>query len=556
MSQSPANEDLLFVPLGGAGEIGMNLNLYGYGPKDEETWVMVDLGVTFSGGELPGIDIILPDPSFIEKSRDRLAGLVLTHAHEDHIGAVQYLWPRLRCPIYATSFTLSVLRRKLSETDFADEIEITELPLSGVFQIGPFKMELITLTHSIPEPNAIAITTPVGTVIHTGDWKFDPDPIIGPVADEITLRRYGDAGVLAIVCDSTNVFSSGNSGSESEIYENLSNLIARCKGRIAVACFATNVARLETIARAAAANGRDVALAGRSLRRITDAARENGYLSKIPSFLSEDDSGYLPPEKILIICTGSQGEPRAALTRIANDNHPRITMGAGDTVIFSSRVIPGNEPAISRLQNKLVQRGIGVITAGNKMIHVSGHPARDELTRMYNHVRPTISVPVHGELRHLVAHAKLARECQVPQAVVIENGMVLRLGPGEPKIIDHVPSGRLVADGNRIVPVDGETMRSRIRAMWNGFAVITVEVSGVTLKNEPQISAAGLFEDEDDQALCDVRLAVREAVAKLKPVEIRDDQLVREAVRIAARRALRTALGKRPVTRVHLVRVQ
>ena len=555
MRPCTAPDELLFVPLGGAGEIGMNLNLYGYGPKDQETWVMVDLGVTFSDGSLPGVNVILPDPTFIEERREQLAGLVLTHAHEDHIGAVQYLWPKLRCPIYATSFTLSVLRRKLAETDFTDQIEIIEVPLSGTFEIGPFMMKLITLTHSIPEPNAIAITTPVGTVMHTGDWKFDPDPVIGPAAEEDTLRRFGDEGVLAIVCASPNVFSPGESGSEAEIHDNLSKLVAECKGRVAVACFATNVARLETIARVAAENGRDVVLAGRSLWRINDAARENGYLSEIPAFLMEEDAGYLPHDKVLIICTGSQGEPRAALSRIAADDHPRVTMGSGDVVIFSSRIIPGNEPAISKLQDKLVRRGIKVITAKDHMIHVSGHPARDELTRMYQHVRPRISVPVHGELRHLVEHAELARQCQVPEAFVIENGTALRLGPATPGIIDHVPAGRLVADGSRIVPADGETIKSRIRTMWNGFSVVTVALNGEGLKGEPQISTTGLFEDENNESLDDVRLAVRKALAKLSSTELKDDKLVHETARITARRALHLAVGKRPVIRVHLVRL-
>jgi ribonuclease J len=555
MSGTAPQDELLFVPLGGAGEIGMNLNLYGYGPAGNETWLMVDLGVTFSDGALPGVDVILPDPTFIEERRERLAGLVLTHAHEDHIGAVQYLWPRLKCPVYATPFTLSVLRRKLAETDFLVDMEIIEVPLGGQFEIGPFRMELITLTHSIPEPNAIAITTPAGTVMHTGDWKFDPDPVIGPAADEAALKRFGDAGVLAIVCDSTNVFTPGQSGSEADIFDNLSALIGECTGKVAVACFATNVARLETIGRAAAANGRDVVLAGRSLLRITDAARENGYLQDVPAFLAEEDAGYLPDDKSLIICTGSQGEPRAALSRIAAGDHRRITLGPGDTVIFSSRMIPGNEPAINRLQDQLVRGGVRVVTAKDRMIHVSGHPARDELTRMYQHVRPKIAVPVHGELRHLVAHAELARQCQVPEAFVIENGMALKLGPGEPGVVDTVPSGRLAVNGNRVVDTDGEAVRGRIRAMWNGFAVVTIAVGAKGLNGEPEISTSGLFDEDDDPALDGVRLAVRDALAKLSPKALRDDELVVETARIAARRTFRLVVDKRPVTRVHLVRL-
>jgi len=550
------NAELLFVPLGGAGEIGMNLNLYGYGPPGDETWLMVDLGVTFNDGELPGVDVIMPDPTFIEDRRDNLAALVLTHAHEDHLGAVPYLWPRLRCPIYATPFTVSVLKRKLSETDFADQVEIIEVPLAGQFSIGPFDLELVTLTHSIPEPNAIALRTPLGTVLHTGDWKFDPDPVIGEPADEETLRRIGEEGALAVVCDSTNVFVSGDSGSEADILDNLSQIIAECTGQVAVACFATNVARLETIATAAARNDRDVVLAGRSLKRITEAARENGYMQNVAGFLMEEDAGFLPDEKTLIICTGSQGEPLAALARIAANDHPRINLNPGDTLIFSSRVIPGNERVISELQAKFLRRGIRVITASDHMIHVSGHPARDELTRMYQHLRPQIAVPVHGELRHLAAHAELARTCQVPHAIVNENGGAVRLAPGQPGVIDHVPVGRLTSDGNRLVPVGSEIVKSRIRAMWHGFAVVTVILNGGEVDDEMLISTTGLLENEDDPILDTVRLAVRDAIDRLSPVaDQADDLVVSETARIAARRAFRGLFDKRPITRVHLIRL-
>ncbi|MDH5749548.1 MAG: ribonuclease J, partial [Rhodospirillales bacterium] len=368
-------ENLVFLPLGGAGEIGMNLNLYGFGRPGEERWMMVDLGITFGDGSAPGVDVIMPDPTFIEERRDRLDGLVLTHAHEDHLGAVPYLWDRLKCPIYATPFTVSVLRHKLREAGLEGAAKVTEVPLNGKLSVGPFDLELITLTHSIPEPNAIVIRTPLGTIVHTGDWKLDPDPVVGPIADEAALRRVGEEGVLAIVCDSTNVFSPGTSGSEGDLLESLTALIGRCRGRVAVACFASNVARLETIAKAASANGRDVVLAGRSLERITEAARENGYLSNVPAFLGEDDAGYLPPDKALIICTGSQGEPRAALARIANGEHPRVSLEEGDTVIFSAREIPGNEASIGRLQNRLIRRGIEIVTPGDHFVHVSGHPA-------------------------------------------------------------------------------------------------------------------------------------------------------------------------------------
>ena len=548
--------ELVFLALGGAGEIGMNLNLYGLGPAGKETWVMVDLGITFGGVQVPGVDVILPDPGFIVEHRDRLAGLVLTHAHEDHLGAVPYLWQRLQCPVYATPFTISILKRKLAETDFADQVEIIEVPLGGRFTVGPFDMELITLTHSIPEPNAIAIRTPVGTVLHTGDWKFDPDPVVGDAADVETLKRLGDEGVLALVCDSTNVFTPGESGSEAELLKSLSELIADAEGRVAVACFASNVARLETIAKAARANGRDVVLAGRSLVRINDAARENGYLADVPAFLEEEDAGHLPKDKAVIVCTGSQGEPRAALSRIANDDHPNVTLGEGDLVIFSSRIIPGNEASIGRLHNQLVRRGIRVVNTTDHFVHVSGHPARDELTRMYQLSRPKLAVPVHGELRHLREHARLALECQVPMAIAAENGAMIRLGPGKPQITGTVPVGRRAADGNRLVPMDGELIRSRTRTVYNGAAVVTLVLNGSGgLAAEPELSAIALLESGDDPITDEVKEAARAAIEGLKAKQRGDDETVREAVRIAVRRSFRKSLNKNPVITVHLFRV-
>ena len=547
---------LMFLPLGGAGEIGMNLNLYGLGPPGKETWVMVDLGITFSDGQIPGIDVILPDPQFIVEHKDRLAGLVLTHAHEDHLGAVPYLWERLECPIYATPFTLSILERKLSETDFADRVEIIEVPLGGRFNVGPFDMELITLTHSIPEPNAIAIRTPEGTVLHTGDWKFDPDPVVGGKADLEALQRLGEEGVLALVCDSTNVFTPGDSGSEADLLESLTDLIGKCGKRVAVACFASNVARLETIAKAAQENGRDVVLAGRSLWRINDAARENGYLADVPAFISDDDAGHIPEDRVLIICTGSQGEPRAALTRIANGEHQNVTLGEGDTVIFSARIIPGNEASIGKLHNQLVRNGIRVITTQDHFVHVSGHPARDELARMYQLVRPKLAVPVHGESRHLREHAELARECQVPGALVAENGAMVRLAPGDPAIVGQVPSGRLAADGNRLVPLDGELIKGRTRTIYNGAGVVTVVLNGSGgLAAEPEISAIGLLESGEDHVTDEAKEAARAAVKGLKAKERGNDETVREAVRIAVRRSFRKSLDKNPVITVHLFRV-
>jgi ribonuclease J len=551
-----AKDEFLFLPLGGAGEIGMNLNLYGFGPPDRESWIMVDLGVSFGEGSVPAVDVIMPDPQFIVERKDSLLGLVLTHAHEDHLGAVQYLWDRLKCPVYATPFAISILRRKLAETDFGHEVEIVEVPLGGRFRIGPFDMELITLTHSIPEPNAIAIRTALGTVLHTGDWKFDPAPVIGAVSDEDALLRLGDEGVLAIVCDSTNVFVPGESGSEADLEATLSHLIGGCKGRVAVTCFATNVARIETIAKAARAHGRDVVLAGRSLRRIDEAARENGYLANVPAFLGEEECGQIPDDKALIICTGSQGEPRAALARIAAGEHGNVTLGEGDAVIFSSRIIPGNEKAIGNLHNQLVRRGVRVVSTEDNTVHVSGHPARGELIRMYQLARPGIAVPVHGELRHMTEHASLARDCQVPQTIVAENGVVVRLAPGEAGIIGNVPVGRLALEGNRLVSMEGELVRSRTKALWNGTAVVTVVLNGSgRLAGPPQFSTSGLLEAGEDSLLEAAYEAVRASIAAMPPKRQADDEDVKETVRLAIRRAFNESLGKKPVTSVHLVRI-
>ncbi len=551
-----SKDELVFLALGGAGEIGMNLNLYGYGPPANHRWMMVDLGITFGDDSRPGVDVMMPDPAFIEERKERLDGLVLTHAHEDHLGAVPYLWDRLRCPIFATAFSASILRRKLSDAGLEKEAEITEVPLSGHFTVGPFDLELITLTHSIPEPNAIAIRTPAGLVLHTGDWKFDPDPVIGPAADEEALKRVGEEGALAIVCDSTNVFTAGVSGSEADLLESLTGLIGMCEKKVVVTCFASNVARLETISRAARANGRDVVAAGRSLRRFEAAARENGYLDDTPAFIDERDFGHLPDDKALIICTGSQGEPRAALARIAAGDHPNVTLKRGDTVIFSSKIIPGNELSIARLHNDLVRRGIELMTEMDHFVHVSGHPARDELTRMYQHVRPEIAVPVHGEIRHLVENAHLARNCQVPNTVVSENGGMIRLSPGPAGVIDNVTSGRLALDGERTVPLDGEMFRERKRTVWNGHAVVSLALDGRgRLAAAPQLTATGLFEKGNGEAPDGILDAVDDAVAGLGASDKKKDNVVSEAVRIAVRRAFRKIIGKNPVISVHLIRL-
>jgi len=543
---------LYFLPLGGSGEIGMNLNLYGH----DGQWLIVDCGVTFGEEEhQPGVDVIMADPAFIVERRDRLLGIVATHGHEDHIGAIPYLWPQLQCPVWATPFTASLLRAKLIEAGLADRVPINIVPMSGRFAIGSFDLELITLTHSIPEPNAVVIRTPVGTVLHTGDWKLDPEPLIGSPTDEDRLCAVGDEGVLAIVCDSTNALRPGSSRSEGELRHSLTELIGRYDGRVAVACFASNVARLATIAHAARANDRDVALVGRSLWRIEKAARENGYLADVPRFLTEDEAGYIPRDKVLLVCTGSQGEPRAALARIARDDHPNIVLEEGDVVIFSSRIIPGNEKAIGRLHNALIRLGVEVVTDEDHFVHVSGHPARDELVRMYQMIRPRVAIPVHGEARHLLGHAELARQCQVQQALVIENGCLIRLDKHGASVADDIPVGRVASDGKRLLPIGGAVLQQRRRVGNDGSVVATLVVDRPgRLVAPPQLSLIGLT-DAMAEPIAELRDALTNEMQNLPAPFRQDDNALRDAARRVLRRELKERFGKRPLIDIQLIRL-
>lgn len=552
--RTPGEQELFFLPLGGTGEIGMNLNLYGHDGK----WLMVDLGVAFGEHDLPGIEVVMPDPDFIVERADSLVGLVLTHGHEDHLGAVPYLWKYLRCPIYATPFTAALLRRKLSDERIQDSPEIIEVPLSSRFTLGPFDIELVTLTHSIPEPNALIIRTACGTVVHTGDWKLDPDPLVGEDYDDKRLREIAQEGVLALVCDSTNALEPGRAGSEVDVRAALEKAVGRMKNRVAVACFASNVARLETVMRVAEAHGRRVALVGRSMHRIVAAARETGYLQNVPPLIDNRDVGYLPREEVLLLCTGSQGEPRAALWRIANDEHPEVTLEPGDAVLFSSRVIPGNEKAIQTLYNLLSDRGIEIVTAGEEdPIHVSGHPCRDELTEMYQWVKPRIAIPVHGEARHLHAHAQLARECQVPESIVGRNGAVVQLAPGPARIVDHVHSGRLALDGKVLRPVSSPVLKQRRRMVYHGSLAATVVVDrNGGLLVEPRFAAKGLYDAEEEPEVEAAAIeAVESALHRLSRHERRQNELLQEALRVAIRRALQRELGKKPMVEVQLIRI-
>ena len=542
--------DLAFLPLGGTGEIGMNMNLYRYGDR----WLAVDCGIGFGGGELPEVEIMMPDPGFISERRDRLLGLVITHAHEDHIGAVAHLWRRLRCPVYATPFAASVLRRKLGEAQLLNEVKLHVVPPGGRIELPPFSLQFIPVSHSLPEAQALVVRTPAGTILHTGDWKLDPQPLIGPPTDEAAFARLGDEGVLAMVCDSTNALVDGRSGSEASVRPALAALIRPLRGRVAVTCFASNVARVESIALAARDAGRSVALVGRSLRNLEAAARECGYLRTIPEFVPEDDAGSIPDDNLLMIVTGSQGEPRSALARIALDTHPNIALGEGDTVIFSSRVIPGNDHAIAAVQANLARRGCRIVTDADAEIHVSGHPARDEMRRLYELVRPRFSVPVHGEWRHLSSHAALARELGTTP-ILMEDGDILSLAPGRPEVVDSAPVGRLALDGNRLVPLGGEVLTARRRMLFNGVVLgsLAVDRRG-EIMGRPQVSAPGLFEPEDPET---ERIATdfAQGLHDLPPALRREDSSLHDAARAALRRALGRKLQKRPVVDVHLIRV-
>jgi ribonuclease J len=560
MARGQDQNELVFLPLGGSNEIGMNFNLYGFGPAHDRKWIIVDLGVTFGDLTTPGVDLILPDPAFIEDYADDILGIVLTHAHEDHIGAVAWLWPRLRAPLYATPFTAYLLREKLREAGLTGEAPITEVPLGGSVSLGPFDIELITLTHSIPEPNGLAIRTPLGTVLHTGDWKIDPDPLLGAPTDEAAIRKLGDDGVLAMICDSTNVFVDGESGSEADVRDALDKLISELKGKVAVGCFASNVARMDSVIRAAEANGRRVCLLGRSMHRMAAAARSVGLFAGLKDFVNENEAGYFPPDGILYLCTGSQGEARAALSRISEGTHPHVTLGQGDACIFSSRVIPGNEVAIRNLQNRLADRGVRLYTDyDHPGIHVSGHPCRDELARMYSWARPQVAVPTHGERRHLLEHVAFAKDLQVPQALAPRNGDMIRLAPGRAEIIDEVPSGRLFVDANVVTVEHGEALRERRHAAHNGVVTIALALDGRgRISSGPQVRAIGMPSDEDyplEEALDDLAEEAERTLKRLNPNDLGEDEAVESALSRAVKKACQRIWGRRPVVETTVLRL-
>ncbi|MDA9443450.1 beta-lactamase [Bradyrhizobium sp. CCBAU 51745] len=552
-------DELVFAPLGGVGEIGMNLSIYGLGNRHQRSWLAVDLGVSFGDEEhLPGIDLIMPDISFLEKERKNLMGLVLTHAHEDHFGAIIDLWPKLKCPIYATQFSAALFEAKCAAERNAPVIPVTVVPSGGRIDVGPFNVEFIPVAHSIPEAHALAIHTEAGLVLHTGDWKIDPTPTLGRPTDEKRLRELGEEGVLALIGDSTNAVRDGRSPSEAEVARTIIDLVKSAKGRVAVTTFASNVARIKAVADAAKAADREVVVVGRAMERVVQVARETGYLDGVQNFRSPEIYGHLPQDKVLALCTGSQGEPRAALARIANDDHPEITLNRGDSVIFSSRTIPGNEKAVGSIINNLVLQGVEVLTDRDHLVHVSGHPRRDELRDMISWVKPQLLIPVHGEALHLNEHAKLARAAGVPRVLVIRNGDLVKLGPGDPGVVGEVPSGRLYKDGTILEDSKSRAVVERRRMAFSGCAFVAIAMTAQgELADEPEVDLVGIPEKNRAGETFDdlVFDAVMSTVEGLPKARRRDPDALAESVRRAVRAVINENWGKKPPCLVHVLTV-
>ncbi len=551
------NNELVFVPLGGVGEIGMNFALYGYGPASKREWIIVDVGVTFPGPELPGVDLVLPDIRYIEEQLGSLKGIIITHAHEDHYGALHDLWPKLKAPCWMTPFTAGLLEAKRQSEQGAPQIPVNIYRAGETFTVGPFEIEAVAVTHSIPEPVSLAITTPAGTVVHTGDWKIDPAPEIGPMTDEARFRALGDNGVLALVCDSTNAMRDGDSPAEQEVGKGLRKVIEEAKGRVAVTTFSSNVGRIRSIAEAARDCGRQVLILGRSLKRVISVSDELGYMDGLPEFIAEEDYGFIPRENLVIICTGSQGEQRAALAKLARDEMKTVALSPGDTVVFSSRTIPGNEKAILEIKNGLIDQGVKIIEDGDALVHVSGHPRRNELKRMYEWVRPRIGVPVHGEAAHLVAQGSLMAMSGIKEVAQVRNGDMLRLSPGAAEIIDQVPFGRIYKDGKLIGSDEAVGIRDRRKLSFAGHVAVNVVLDEkYELAGDPDLVAIGVaLEDARGVDLEDLMLdAAIGAVDSIPRQRRKDLDLVSEAVRRAVRGAANEAWGKKPLVTVFVTR--
>ncbi len=552
-------DELVFLPLGGVGEIGMNLALYGYGPADHRQWIMVDCGVTFPGPDLPGVDLVLPDIRFLAKERKSLKAIIITHAHEDHYGALADLWPGLNVPVYASPFTAGLLEAKRNfEKDAIGEVPVTIFKAGDTINVGPFSIEGVAVNHSIPEPMSLMIRTPLGNVIHTGDWKIDHEPSLGPLTDETSFRQLGDEGVLALMCDSTNALRDGVSPSEKDVSASLRKIIENAEGRVAITTFSSNVGRIRTVAEAAEAAGREILLLGSSLKRVVDVSRELGLMEGVKPFIAEDEYGYIPRDKVVVILTGSQGEPRAALAKLSRDEMRNVALAAGDIVVFSSRAIPGNEKAIQDIKNGLVEQGIHIITDSEALVHVSGHPRRNELQKMYQLVRPKILVPVHGEATHLTAHKELAEQSGIASVPRVRNGDVLRLAPGPAEVIDEAPHGRIYKDGSLIGDFEEMGIGDRKKLSYVGHVAVNVLLdSRFDIIGEPDVVAIGLpvYDDEGDELEDTLYDAVVGAIESIPRARRKDLDMVQEAARRAVRSAANHAWGKKPVVTVFLSKV-
>ena len=550
-------KELLFCPLGGAGEIGANMNLYGYGNPGEHNWIMVDIGVTFADDTLPGIDLIYPDPGFIVEKKDNLLGIIVTHAHEDHIGAIAHLWPKLKCKIYATPFTAVLIKEKFKEKNVDINNHLKIVQLNGIIDLDPFRIEYVSMTHSILEPNGLKIKTPAGVVLHTGDWKIDENPMVGKNIDIDKLKQIGNEGVLAMVCDSTNIFTVGRSGSEETVRRSLLKIMERLKKRIVITSFASNVARMETIFYCAEKTGRQISLVGRSMHRIFKAAKQCGYLKDIIDPIDPREAKNISREKIIYLCTGSQGEPMGAMMRISSYTHPDVFVEKGDTVIFSSKIIPGNEKKLYKLHNQLVKDGIEVISEENEFVHVSGHPNRDEMKDMYSWIKPKCVIPVHGEHRHLMEHISFAKEMQVPHPVLVENGDIVKIFPGDkPEVYDKAPSGRLYLDGNISVHEDSQSIKDRKNLSSNGYLEVTLLITPKgNIHNNPILSFRGLPIYEEDEFTYGLENEIEKITKSFKIGSRKQEHNLIDALKIACRKFTKEKTGKKPYTNINLVNI-
>ncbi len=552
-----SKEELLFCPLGGSGEIGANMNLYAYGKENDHKWIIVDMGVSFADDSIPGVDLIMPDPGFIIDKKNDLLGIVLTHAHEDHIGAVAHIWPKLKCKIYATPFTATLLIEKFKEKKIDILSYLKIVALNSKIKLGHFEIDFVTLTHSILEPNGLCIKTPLGTILHTGDWKIDPNPLIGGKIDEAKLKKIGDNGVSAMICDSTNIFSPGRAGSESDVRDSLLRIMELKTNRLLVTSFASNVARMESIFYCAKKTGRNICLVGRSMQRIYKAAKKCGYLKGLINPVDPREAKKIEKNKILYLATGSQGEPMGAMTRIVNGVHPEVFLDSGDCVIFSSKIIPGNEKKLYQLQNLIVKNKIEIITEENAFVHVSGHPNRDDLKDMYKWVKPKCIIPVHGEHRHMVEHVSFAKEMQVPKALLIENGDIIKILPNEnPEIIDKAPSGRVYLDGSVNVESDSQSIKDRKNLSLNGYLEITLIVSNNGKIKKPIISFKGIPENnEHEPFIFDIEDEILNICRTFSLDSKNQQNNLIETIKQNCRRIVREKTGKKPFTNINIARI-